>query len=35
VREVEDSQCAYERFTDACRVFAKSLIKGLMPWLKP
>jgi oligoribonuclease len=32
---VLDSQSAYERFTDACRVFAKSLIKGLMPWLKP
>ncbi|UCX03559.1 oligoribonuclease [Shewanella glacialimarina] len=26
-----DSQSAYERFSDACRVFAKSLIKGLMP----
>jgi oligoribonuclease len=29
-----DSQSAYERFSDACRTFAKSLIKGLMPWVK-
>jgi len=35
VISVRDSQRAYERFSDACRVFAKSLIKGLMPWLKP
>ena len=28
-----DSQAAYERFSDACRMFAKSLIKVLIPWL--
>tara|TARA_R110001583_G_scaffold58417_5_gene174255 strand:+ start:3053 stop:3733 length:681 start_codon:yes stop_codon:yes gene_type:complete len=32
---VLDSQTAYEQFSDACRVFAKSLIKGLMPCIKP
>jgi hypothetical protein len=30
-----DSQTAYEQFSDACRVFAKSMIKCLMPWIKP
>ncbi|MFT6910456.1 MAG: oligoribonuclease [Oleiphilaceae bacterium] len=31
---VLDSQSAYERFSDECRTFAKSLIKSLMPWVK-
>ena len=35
VISVRDGQCVFERFSDACRVVAKSLIKGLMPWLKP